>query len=201
MGAGLGGGGFSTDRTPAAFTTLYTSGSGVELAVTPLGPKIPGIQAYHTSVVVEGLEYSFSMEGVTHGPDLISHRHLPDGPPTVTYMGLTSIEGKEMFRALTSYFEMGTYDLLRKNCNSFSDCALFYLLDIRLDPAYRGLEQIGEAADRNAGVVQKISGGEYSPNPRAARFDLEKVIRQIDAKKGGTPDGGRRERDLGGGCF
>eukprot|EP00927_Polykrikos_kofoidii_P069664 TRINITY_DN65227_c0_g1_i1.p2 TRINITY_DN65227_c0_g1~~TRINITY_DN65227_c0_g1_i1.p2 ORF type:complete len:204 (-),score=27.82 TRINITY_DN65227_c0_g1_i1:210-821(-) len=185
MGGVIGAGGYSTNRVPAAFQTLYQPGHSVELAATPIGPRIPGIQAYHTSVVVEGIEYSFSFEGVTYGPDLISHRHLPEAPPKVIYMGLTSIEGKEMYRALKKMFAVNSYDLLRKNCNSFSDCALFYLLDIRLDPAYRDLEQIGDAADRNAGVVQKISGGEYYPNPKAADFDLEKVMRQIDAIKGG----------------
>merc|ERR1719454_416878 len=100
-------------------------------------------------------------------------------------MGLTSLEGKEMAKALKPFFEAGSYDLLKKNCNSFSDCALFYLLDIRLDQSYRGLEQIGDHADRNMGLVQQISGGEYTPNRHSARFNLEQVIKQIDSKKGG----------------
>mmetsp|Transcript_31815 Transcript_31815/g.69581 ORF Transcript_31815/g.69581 Transcript_31815/m.69581 type:complete len:205 (-) Transcript_31815:136-750(-) len=204
MGGSLGSNGFATDRVPAAFQTLYVPGNGVEVAATPLGLGVPGMQAYHTSIVVEGLEYSFSLSGVTYGQDLISHRHLPDGPPKVTYMGLTSITGKDMLRALRPHFQAGTYDLLKKNCNSFSDCALFYLLDVRLDPALRGLEQIGEAADRNAGVVQSLTGGEYVPNPKADRFNIEEVVRRIDTEKFSgvaQKDGGHRKQVPGGSCF
>merc|ERR1712039_380913 len=171
------------DRRPAAFQTLYTSGYRVELAATTLGPGLPGMQAFHTSVTVDDVEYSFSFEGITHGPDLLSHKHLPNAPAKLTYMGLTAISGKQMLSALKPHFQRGTYDLLRKNCNSFSDCALFFLLDARLDPSYRGLEQIGHAADKNAGVVQKLSGGDYKPNAKADDFRLEKVIKEVNKDK------------------
>ena len=38
-----------------------------------------------------------------------------------------------MLSALRPHFQGGSYDLLRKNCNSFSDCAVFYLLRQRID--------------------------------------------------------------------
>jgi len=173
----------NSDRKPAAFTTLYTQGRRIELAATPLGPNIPGIQAYHTSVVVDEIEYSFSFEGITESRDLSSHVRLPGGPGQVTYMGLTAISGKSMASYLRAHFKRGTYDLLRKNCNSFSDCALFYLLDHRLDPKFRGLEQIGHAADKHANLVQTLSGGDYTPNPEADKFSVEAIVRQINKDK------------------
>lgn len=173
------------ERVPAALQTLHRPGQQVELAITPIGPKTPGLQAYHTSVVVDGVEFSFSNYGVQDAEDLLSHQHLGVcGDTEVVGMGLTSISADDMERALKPYFQEGTYDLLRKNCNSFSDCALFYLLDIRLDVSYRGLEQLGAAADQNAGVVQALSNGEYQPNPKADKFNLEQVMRELDQKKG-----------------
>merc|ERR1711971_647024 len=85
-----------------------------------------------------------------------------------------------MRSALQRYFVSGTYDLLRKNCNSFSDCALFYLVHKRLPKKYRSMEQLGSAF---SGIVQGASGGQYTPNPKAADFDLEKVILEIDPEK------------------
>jgi len=162
---------------------LYREGNRVELATTTLGPSIPGIRAYHTSVIVEDTEYSFSFSGISTEKDLLSHRGLPNGPPQVIYMGLTSITGKEMLTKLRPSFKYGTYDLLRKNCNSFSDCALFYLLDTRLDPAYRGLEKMGHNLDKNARIIQRVSGGEYLPNELADSFDVEEVVKKLDKEK------------------
>lgn len=180
-------GGYDADRTPAAFRTLYTPGHRVELAATPMGPKLPNLQAYHTSIVVDGKEYAFDNIGVMisdtssrhPGP---SHEQL-GGPGEVLYQGLTSLSGDEMYKALYRHFKPGSYDLLRKNCNSFSDCALFYLVDVRLDKKYRTLEQVGAAADNRAKVVRRISGGEYAPNRKADGFDLEKIVRKIGEER------------------
>lgn len=174
------------DRTPQALRTLHQSGHTIEVAVSELGSiKVPGVHAYHTSVIIDGEEYYFDHGGICQGgKDLASHHQEPgcDGPEILA-MGLSSISGKEMLKALTSHFRPGTYDLLRKNCNSFTDCALFYLLERRLNQSYRGLEQVGAAADSNVGLVQSLSGGRYVPNPLADKFDLEKVMRDLDADK------------------
>mmetsp|Transcript_58360 Transcript_58360/g.103755 ORF Transcript_58360/g.103755 Transcript_58360/m.103755 type:complete len:192 (+) Transcript_58360:91-666(+) len=173
-----------TDRRPAAFQTLYTAGHRVELAATKLGPGLPGFQAYHTSVAVDDIEYAFSGEGIVVNRNLQSHRHLPDAPQMqVIYMGLTSLSGEELLKYLKIFFKRGTYDLLRKNCNSFSDCALFFLLDSRLDQNLRGLEQLGHMADKRAGVVQGITGGDYRPNPQADGFSVERTVSEINKLK------------------
>eukprot|EP00971_Amphidinium_carterae_P102655 2031913-Amphidinium_carterae.1 len=183
------------DRVPAAFQTLYTPGSRVEVAATPLHQGIGVAQAFHTSIVVDEKEYSFSNAGITTGKNMPSHNGYAHGPARVTYMGLTSTTGEEMHDALRDHFKAGSYDLLRKNCNSFTDCALFYLLDLRLDPSFRGLEQVGAAADRNAGLVQAISGGEYTPNAKADDFQLERTIKAINKTKG-AGSGREKKRDV-----
>merc|ERR1712187_227734 len=70
----------------------------------------------------------------------------------------------------------GTYDLLQKNCNSFSDCALFFLLGKRLDTKYRSLEKRGKSFPS----VMKSMG--YEKNDKADGFDVEEVILGLDPK-------------------
>mmetsp|Transcript_1328 Transcript_1328/g.3277 ORF Transcript_1328/g.3277 Transcript_1328/m.3277 type:complete len:193 (+) Transcript_1328:129-707(+) len=169
-------------RRPAAFQTLYNSAYRVEVASTTFGPGLPGVRAYHSSVRVDDIEYSFSIQGVTQAIPWFSHSCYAN-KPTVTYMGLTSMSGEEMLAYLVTFFQRGSYDLLRKNCNSFADCALFCLLDLRLDPRCRGLEKIGHAADQKAGIVQVITDGGYRPNPLSDNFDVEKVVRHVNRVK------------------
>lgn len=189
-------GGFST--TPAKKPT-----NKVQLAVSQLG-GVPGAAAYHSSVIINDEEFFFSDGGIsvmgTSG-GLASHRNpqKPDSMPTVTDMGMSQYSGSQVKAVLERHFLAGTYDLLRKNCNSFSDCALFYLLHVRLDQSYRKLEKLGA---RNMGVVQAASGGQYTPNPKCDDFDLEKLIIQIDPETawatpgqsiGGAPSAGSPE--------
>jgi len=175
---------------PAALQTLYPGAAGysIELAASKLGPGFPGFQAYHTSVKVDDLEYSFSGDGIVIGRGLPSHVRMAD-KPQVLYMGLTRISGEDLKEQLGRFFKRGTYDLLRKNCNSFTDCALFFLLDSRLDPGYRGLEQLGHMADRQAGIVQAITEGGYRPNPNADKFSVEFTISEIDKIKSSSAFG------------
>mmetsp|Transcript_56811 Transcript_56811/g.132428 ORF Transcript_56811/g.132428 Transcript_56811/m.132428 type:complete len:233 (-) Transcript_56811:49-747(-) len=159
----------------------------VELAVSPLG-GIPGVSAYHSSVLVNGEEFFFSDAGITSSTNLMSHKNpqMPNNVPQVFDMGLSHYSGSSLKASLEKYFLPGTYDLLRKNCNSFSDCALFYLLHRRLEKKYRSLEQLGASA---SSLVQSASGGQYTPNPKAADFDLEKLIAEIDPEKVWTTPG------------
>mmetsp|Transcript_100920 Transcript_100920/g.301067 ORF Transcript_100920/g.301067 Transcript_100920/m.301067 type:complete len:244 (-) Transcript_100920:55-786(-) len=186
---------------PAGGTSLGAGGSGpssllaskaapknkVELAVSPLG-GIPGATAYHSSIVVNGEEFSFSDAGITAAQNLLSHKNpqMPNNVPQVFDMGMSTYSGSQLRAALERHFLPGTYDLLKKNCNSFSDAALFYLLHKRIDKKYRSLEQLGASA---AGLVQSASGGQYTPNPKAQDFDLEKLIVEIDPEKVWTTPG------------
>mmetsp|Transcript_13564 Transcript_13564/g.38560 ORF Transcript_13564/g.38560 Transcript_13564/m.38560 type:complete len:218 (+) Transcript_13564:73-726(+) len=147
----------------------------VRLAVTPIGPKM--MCAYHSSIAVDDVEFCFSRAGVSNNMAWMSHKRL-HGPFTVFDMGTTSTPGVALMKALGQFFTAGTYDLLRKNCNTFSDCALFYLLGYRLDPKYRMMEQVGEVADRLA-IVRMLTLGSYEPNPKAEGFSVGQVLTWI----------------------
>ncbi|CAE7514108.1 unnamed protein product [Symbiodinium natans] len=132
------------DATSSSHGKGRAANNQVQLAVSPLG-GVPGATAYHSSVVVNGDEYFFSDGGISFGSGLLSHKNPqnPDSKPEVFDMGMSPYTGTQMKAALERFFHSGTYDLLRKNCNSFSDCALFYLLHRRLDKKYRAMEKLG----------------------------------------------------------
>mmetsp|Transcript_11396 Transcript_11396/g.27405 ORF Transcript_11396/g.27405 Transcript_11396/m.27405 type:complete len:248 (-) Transcript_11396:131-874(-) len=169
------------DATSSSHGKGRAANNQVQLAVSPLG-GVPGATAYHSSVIVNGDEYFFSDGGISFGSGLQSHKNPqnPDSKPEVFDMGMSPYTGTQMKSALERFFHSGTYDLLRKNCNSFSDCALFYLLHKRLDKKYRAMEKLGASA---MGIVQAASGGQYQPNPKAEGFDVEKVCDEIDPDK------------------
>jgi len=149
----------------------------VQLAATPIGPQVPGVPvAYHTSVAVDGLEYSFGPSGLVVCNTFQSHYCLTNGPTEVIDCGTTMWTGQELTEALQSDFGVGTYDILRKNCNDFSACALFYLTGRRLDTKYRAMEQMGKYADEHLGLIRVVTMGDYVPNPKATTFDVEEII-------------------------
>lgn len=149
----------------------------VELAASELF-GIRGIAtAYHTSVVVNGEEYFFTDSGVFFDRDLMSHNGQPTEKIEIGYSNKT---GPELFAVLQQHFEPGTYDLLHKNCNSFSDCALFYLLKKRLDPKYRRMEQYGQS---HMSLLTQATNGAYTPNPAATGFDVESMLPMLEAAR------------------
>lgn len=153
----------------------------VQIAVSVLA-GIPGATAYHSSILVNGEEFSFSDAGISTTSDLGSHRNpqTPNSTPQVLDMGMSKYTGSQLTAALERHFLPGTYDMLKKNCNSFTDCALFYLMHKRLDRKYRSLEQIGAS---NPSLMQMVSNGQYKPNPKAENFDVEVLIKDVDPDK------------------
>jgi hypothetical protein len=164
----------------------------VEVASSALA-GLKGAAGYHTSIVLAGEEYVFTPLGILRYDTIMSHRKNPE--MQVQYIGLTRFNGADLLECMDPYFPPDHYDLLRKNCNSFSDCALYFLCEQRLDPAFRTMEQIGKFADDHVGFLQSLSGGEYNPNIHSLAFDVEKVIREIDAERE-TCDGGSAGTDL-----
>lgn len=142
----------------------------VSLAITVLNPSVPEmLHAYHTSVSIgDRKELSFSGRGIDVKAPYQSHDGV--GALKIVPLGKTTKSEGDVLKALGPYFKVDTYDLLRKNCNTFSDCALFYLVGKRLDKKYKTLEQIGADADKIGGLVRLFSGGEYAPNPMANGF-------------------------------
>lgn len=155
----------------------------VEMVYTQFGPGLPGIKAYHTSIIIDGREYSFGNTGLEEAPPMTSHKHLTRASDILP-LGHTTLAGEEMVMALHQFFGLGTYDMLRKNCNTFSDCAMFFLLGIRLNPGFCELERVGYVAERAFNLMQAITGGSYRPNPAVRDFDVEKLIARItDVKR------------------
>jgi len=155
----------------------------VRLVVTPLGMKVPGVgQAHHTSIFLEGIEYSFSNLGIVSAKGIQSHAKMK-GPKEVIEMGVTTKPGRTMKAHLDDFFPKGSYDLLRKNCNSFSECGLHYLLGIHLDDKYKVLEKIGRTMDRYTGVINKFTGGAYRKNPEADNFQTVMVEAAVLKRK------------------
>jgi len=155
---------------------MRTPGHEVELAVSPLA-NLRGIAGYHTSVLVAGEEYYFCPSGIRYSPRIVSH---PMNSVQRIFVGLSQTSGAELLDFLEAHFRTGSYDLLRKNCNSFTDCALYFLCEQRLDLRYRTVEKLAWAADDNTGMLQAISSGEYKPNPKAEDFDVQALLRDIE---------------------
>jgi hypothetical protein len=143
----------------------------VHLLTSELG-GVPGFKAYHSSITLGSTEYSFSPDGIATSSSVESHG---DRAVLWTDMGSTTMSGEALRERLQPHFQQGSYDLLRKNCNAFSDAALVVLVDKRLTDSYKHLEKLGA---RHLHVVARIVG-EYVPNPEADCFDLEKLCSDL----------------------
>lgn len=164
----------------------------VQLAVTEIF-CILGVPAYHSSVILDGLEYYFDADGITSAPPFWSHggpRNLLDdlGAAGVTTtgrcfsgcrmedcpapkcvaapehlktqvfkVGKTSETGESLVDALAPFFEPGSYDVLHKNCNAFSDVALSFLTHRRLELQYTRMERMLLAAEPlSTGILNQL---------------------------------------------
>eukprot|EP01084_Bolivina_argentea_P098419 176878_1 len=159
----------------------------IELAASVLGGAAM-FTAYHTSILINGREYFFDMGGIMKTDNLLSHKGKQQFKRIE--LGYTNKSGSGLERTLRRHFEGGTYDLLRKNCNSFSDCALWYLLRQRIPSTYTRMESIGKSEM----LGSLMQNGEYKPNPKADGFDKEKVIEEckdIFEKTSGLQLGGQ----------
>lgn len=150
----------------------------VRLVVSSLIGGCWAKDAYHTSIVVDDFEFAFNHLGIVNqrldAGDHASH----DGQ--MIDLGFSTISGHQMKLLLEPYFQAGSYDMLRKNCNNFSDCALFCLLGHRLDVKYRKLERVGTWVDDWTGLMPLLSGFQYTCNPKARDFNLVEVLQYIE---------------------
>jgi len=168
-------------RMPHSTTrTLSSPGYEVELAISPLA-GLKGAAGYHSSILIQGEEYFFSPMGIIHSAHISSHKKNPQMQRI--FVGLSRYSGSDLVEFFDHHFPPGHYDLLRKNCNCFSDAAMYFLCEQRLEMKYRYVERFGKLADDHAGLIQSISGGEYLPNPQAVGFDLEELIKEIDSER------------------
>jgi hypothetical protein len=145
----------------------------VELAASQLF-SLTIATAYHTSVLVNGEEFFFTDSGIFSDRALNSHQQ---NPSERVVLGFSDKTGRQLFHALQPFFKSGTYDFLKKNCNSFSDCALYYLLRKRLEWRYSALDRLGEA---NMELCAAATKGMYTPNGAAADFKVDEVLTSLD---------------------
>lgn len=145
----------------------------IELAASELF-NLTLATAYHTSVIVNGEEFFFSDSGIFTDRMLNSHGGTPSERIELGYSAKT---GTQLLRALAPYFRPGTYDLVRKNCNSFSECAVYYLLGQRLERRFCAIEKLGQA---NTELLAQVTKGMYVPNPAAQDFQVETVLASLD---------------------
>lgn len=133
-----------------------------------------GLQAFHTSVLVDGEEFSFSDSGINRARGPASHQ-ATDTACHMVDMGTSTHSGDHLFASLECQFEPKTYDKRRKNRNTFSDSALFCLLKVRLNPEYFNSEY---SAANTPG-----EGIDFS-NVQMDAFALNRPLRDIDSKNG-----------------
>eukprot|EP00931_Biecheleriopsis_adriatica_P088784 TRINITY_DN6301_c0_g1_i3.p1 TRINITY_DN6301_c0_g1~~TRINITY_DN6301_c0_g1_i3.p1 ORF type:complete len:237 (+),score=51.13 TRINITY_DN6301_c0_g1_i3:102-713(+) len=157
----------------------------VQLAFTQLDISfVPGTSmlpaSYHTSVLVDGVEYTFSNSGIQKGIHTQSHENLRNKQyaTEILNVGVTNISASVMAKVLTPYFQPGSYDLLRKNCNSFSACAIFFLLGSQLDEKFQALERLVE---NHSTLVQVFTFGSYQP--KGIEFDQKAVCACISQQR------------------
>eukprot|EP00592_Proboscia_alata_P010551 CAMPEP_0194365212 /NCGR_PEP_ID=MMETSP0174-20130528/13202_1 /TAXON_ID=216777 /ORGANISM="Proboscia alata, Strain PI-D3" /LENGTH=541 /DNA_ID=CAMNT_0039139733 /DNA_START=31 /DNA_END=1656 /DNA_ORIENTATION=+ len=108
---------------------LYDLSRGMarSLSAQFLGPSHSIEMIPHTGVVVHGQEYYFS-NGIQSSNPLTFRSQTGQQPVSVTIVGHTTkskIEFNAWIRNIASVeYSPTSYDLLRRNCNNFSDCAL-----------------------------------------------------------------------------
>lgn len=173
----------------------------VQVVATPI-LEVAGVKAYHTSVVIGRSEYFFDADGIITAPALWSHTGI-DGkvPPKqeplgttlteVIDMGITPVSPEAFMRAMSPFFLAGTYDIILKNCNTFSDAALYFLTRTRIQGRFSRLERLIATArpfsTRLLSIAlhsiqqeeQQIPMG-YTTNPLAEHFSIEDVIVACD---------------------
>lgn len=176
----------------------------VRLAATQI-VRIAGMGGYHTSILLDDREYFFDSVGIMEAQPLWSHmqgegKYPPEAQPKteILVIGRSRSSGRAMAQALRPFFEKGSYDIFYKNCNSFSDAALYYLTRSRLSGLYSRIERLVTATNPlSVGLINRTFkavieyGGEhqgvcpdeiYVPNPRAQDFSIAEVIAALDAE-------------------
>jgi len=127
---------------------------------------------YHTSIWINGEEILFDKCGIQVYPHCRGRT-----PLQLIDLGLSIHSMHDAMRVLSPHFKPGTYDLIHKNCNSFSDCMLYFLLGLRLDPLYSTTErQLKEFLGLKFWEV--VMDSIYNSNH--ARFSVDDVVEEID---------------------
>ena len=102
-----------------------TGGLAKNMSRSFIGKQIDGI--WHTAVCVFGKEYFYGS-----GICIVEPKKTPYGYPVKEldfgYTNKTQADLTAYIKSINSQFTMSTYDVLRHNCNHFTDAALFFLV-------------------------------------------------------------------------
>jgi len=171
-------------RVQLAATVLFTLPSSASITGSE------SLDAFHTSIIVGDTEFSFDNNGISAAARLSSHSRYPR-QTMVLDVGVSFVQREQMLVALSTHFQPRTYDLLRKNCNSFSECALFYLLGGDLDKRYSQMERLGNEGQKLIGLMDilRLVGVNYRPNRLADGFDVNEVKQILCGKFCRQPKG------------
>lgn len=169
----------------------------VHVAATPI-INIMGVPAYHTSIILGEHEYFFNQYGIQCCEPLLSHP--TEQKLTKTFIcGDSILTGTLLIKYLDPYFAEGSYDIISKNCNSFTDAALYFLTRTRLDARFNRLERmvrsvrpvsiritklliqafVSEGPSEAEEETQQITP--WIDNPRAKLFSVEEIVATCDA--------------------
>lgn len=182
----------------------------VKLASTHL-MSVAGVACYHTSVIVDDFEYFFDSLGIMVAPPLWSHlqAQAKRGVQTeITDCGTCSMNGQSMAEMLRPHFSKSTYDLLYKNCNHFSDAALYCLNRTRLEGRFTRMERFARSTDPISTslmnnilktVIEHRTGEAcerdlYVTNPAAKDFSLEQVFEDLEEAESSDDEDGEYSR-------
>jgi hypothetical protein len=124
-------------------------------------------------------ELFFGNSGITSSDTCLSHHNNPD--IEMIDMGITQFSHLDVVRVMRKHFMPGTYDIVLKNCNSFTDCALYMMCEQRLAWHFRGLDTFVRQVD-GRGFFRSLLPAKYHPNPLCADWQLEHVLGQIDVE-------------------
>jgi len=170
----------------------------VRLAATAI-LSVAGMTGYHTSVIIDDREYFFDSLGIMAAPPLASHlvgqAKSVEVKTDVVDIGRSAVSGNALVQALHPYFEKGSYDLFFKNCNSFSDAALYFLTKTRLTGCYNRIERFITATSPVStdllnrlfrAFMERKTGSRcdddiYVTNPEAEEFSVDDIISGLDA--------------------
>jgi hypothetical protein len=192
----------------------------VKLAVTEI-VSVAGLAGYHTSVILDDREYFFDCLGIMTAPPLWSHHAGRETSPLdsnteVIDFGGAAAGGKALVESLQPFFQKGSYDIFCKNCNSFTDVALYFLTRTRLPGRYSRIERLITSTTPVSthllnrifrAVVQSNTGTAcdvdvYVKNPAAEGFSIKDALvalaedsdsdsEESDASDSGSEDGHR----------
>jgi hypothetical protein len=163
-----------------------------------LGRQIDGI--WHTAVVVYGREWFFGGGGIYD----LEPGQTPYGTPVQTIdMGTTTISRElfiEMLADLRGRYNMTSYDLIKNNCNNFTNDVVTFLTGRPIPPFITGLPEevlntplgamFRPMVEQMQNRMRDVMPSEMSPHgSQAAQPDISSMLSALNGGGGGAPPG------------